>query len=81
MPIVALIRPLHEGDESEFQEPLGIERLAGFLKANIDGEVRLFDRRLYKEERLFGLTDKSSVSSGTTSHALSLRLPHLTSLA
>ncbi|NLG10826.1 MAG: radical SAM protein [Coriobacteriaceae bacterium] len=62
MPTVALIRPLYEGDESEFQEPLGIERLAGFLKANTDEEVRLFDRRLYQQERLFGLADENSFS-------------------
>jgi radical SAM superfamily enzyme YgiQ (UPF0313 family) len=50
---VALIRPLYDGDESEFQEPLGVERLAGWLEAR-GVEARQFDRRLY--ERTQGLT-------------------------
>jgi len=66
LPAIALIRPLYEGDESEFQEPLGIERLAGFLEANGEREVRLFDRRLYKEERkeerLSGQSDEDAVT-------------------
>ena len=34
MTSVLLIRPLCEGDEPEFAEPLGIERLAGYLRAH-----------------------------------------------
>ncbi len=48
---VLLIRPLCIGDEPEFAEPLGIERLAGHLRAQGIDDVRLFDRRLYEEER------------------------------
>jgi radical SAM superfamily enzyme YgiQ (UPF0313 family) len=50
---IALIRPLCLGDESEFQEPLGIERLAGFLTER-GIEVNLFDRRLDGQRRLAG---------------------------
>ena len=46
---VALIRPLHGGEELEFQEPLGIECLAGALIA-AGREVTLFDRRLYERQ-------------------------------
>ncbi|MCL2654511.1 MAG: cobalamin-dependent protein [Coriobacteriia bacterium] len=46
---VALIRPLHTGEEFEFQEPLAIEYLAGALRqAGAGHEVALFDRRLYE---------------------------------
>ena len=48
---VALIRPLCEGDEPEFAEPLGIERLAGYLRAHGVGDAAVFDRRLYQQER------------------------------
>jgi len=44
---VALIRPLHAGEEYEFQEPLAIECLAGAL-CRAGHEVALFDRRLYE---------------------------------
>jgi radical SAM superfamily enzyme YgiQ (UPF0313 family) len=40
---------LYKGDESEFQEPLGIERLAGFLEMR-GVAVRQFDRRLFARE-------------------------------
>ncbi|MCL2332095.1 MAG: cobalamin-dependent protein [Actinomycetia bacterium] len=46
---VVLIRPLHGADELEFQEPLGIECLAGALIA-ARREVTLFDRRLYERQ-------------------------------
>ena len=52
---VLLIRPLCTGDEPEFAEPLGIERLAGYLRAHGIGDVHLFDRRLYEQERRHGL--------------------------
>ena len=52
---VLLIRPLCEGDEPEFAEPLGIERLAGYLRAHGVPEVGVFDRRLYQRERRAGL--------------------------
>lgn len=55
MPHVLLIRPLCEGDEPEFAEPLGIERLAGFLRAAGAAEVTVLDRRLYQQERRAGL--------------------------
>ena len=48
---VLLIRPLCEGEEPEFAEPLGIERLAGYLFAHEADDVCLFDRRLYLAER------------------------------
>ena len=51
MTSVLLIRPLCEGDEPEFAEPLGIERLAGYLRAHGVPDVELFDRRLYQAER------------------------------
>ena len=56
IPRVLLIRPLCEGDEPEFAEPLGIERLAGFLRAHGVGDVAVFDRRFYQRERREGLT-------------------------
>lgn len=48
---VLLIRPLCDGDELEFAEPLGIERLAGYLLKHGVRNVRIFDRRLYAAER------------------------------
>lgn len=56
MPHVLLIRPLCEGDELEFAEPLGIERLAGFLRRCGVARVTLLDRRLYEQERRAGRT-------------------------
>lgn len=55
MPHVLLIRPLCAGDEPEFAEPLGIERLAGYLRAAGAAEVTILDRRLYQQERRTGL--------------------------
>ena len=55
MPHVLLIRPLCEGDEPEFAEPLGIERLAGYLRAAGAADVTVLDRRLYQQERRAGL--------------------------
>lgn len=46
-----LIRPLCEGDEPEFAEPLGIERLAGYLHEAGAARVTVMDRRLYQQER------------------------------
>ena len=54
-PRVLLIRPLCEGDEPEFAEPLGIERLAGYLRAHGVDEVTVFDRRLYQRELRAGV--------------------------
>ncbi|MDO4798651.1 MAG: hypothetical protein Q4A01_11615, partial [Coriobacteriales bacterium] len=54
-----LIRPLCEGDELEFAEPLGIERLAGFARAHGVSDVVVFDRRLYERERRTGLSSTS----------------------
>ena len=54
---VLLIRPLCEGGEPEFAEPLGIERLAGYLLAHGVGDVRIADRRLPERERQMGLLD------------------------
>ena len=52
-----LIRPLCEGPEPEFAEPLGIERLAGYLrKHGVPAEI--FDRRLYEAEHRAGLTGR-----------------------
>ena len=53
-PHVLLIRPLCEGPEPEFAEPLGIERLAGYLHAARAADVTLMDRRLYQQERRAG---------------------------
>ena len=58
MPSVLLIRPLCEGDEPEFAEPLGIERLAGYLRAYGVGDVRVYDRRLYQAEWRSGIADE-----------------------
>lgn len=55
MPHVLLIRPLCEGDEPEFAEPLGIERLAGYLREADAARVTLMDRRLYQRERRVGI--------------------------
>lgn len=56
MASVLLIRPLCAGDDPEFAEPLGIERIAGCL--HVAGhDVRVFDRRLYREERRAGFAD------------------------
>jgi hypothetical protein len=57
MPTVALIRPLYKGDESEFQEPLGIERLAVFLEAH-GIETLQFDRRLFEREGSHGFWEE-----------------------
>ena len=51
---VLLIRPLCEGDELEFAEPLGIERLAGYLRMRGKASVTVLDRRLYERERSAG---------------------------
>ena len=56
MPHVLFIRPLFEGDELEFAEPLGIERLAGYLRERYVAEVTVLDRRLYERERREGLS-------------------------
>jgi len=48
---VALIRPLHGGEELEFQEPLGPECLAGSL-GRAGWTAELFDRRLYERRGL-----------------------------
>ena len=56
MPRVLFIRPLFEGDELEFAEPLGIERLAGYLRERGAAEVTVLDRRLYERERREGLS-------------------------
>lgn len=56
MPHVLFIRPLYEGDELEFAEPLGIERLAGYLRERGVAEVTVLDRRLYERERREGLS-------------------------
>ena len=60
MPSVLLIRPLCEGEEPEFAEPLGIERLAGYLLAHGVKDVAVFDRRLYAEERRAGITNENA---------------------
>lgn len=52
---VVLIRPLCAGEEPEFAEPLGIERLAGYLMAHGVDDVRLYDRRLATAERRAGI--------------------------
>lgn len=52
---VLLIRPLCAGYEPEFAEPLGIERLAGYLRAHGIQDVAVFDRRLYLAEREAGI--------------------------
>ncbi len=51
---VLLIRPLCEGNELEFSEPLGIERLAGYVRARDAASVTVLDRRLYERERQAG---------------------------
>ncbi len=59
MPRVLLIRPLCEGGEPEFSEPLGIERLAGYLRANgVHADV--YDRRLVEAERRAGVSSRVS---------------------
>ena len=55
MPRVLLTRPLCEGDEPEFAEPLGIERLAGYLRSHGVDDAAVFDRRLYQQERRAGI--------------------------
>ena len=64
MASVLLIRPLCEGDEPEFAEPLGIERLAGYLHAHGVDDVRVFDRRLYVEERRAGAVGANAFGAG-----------------
>lgn len=61
MPRVLLIRPLCEGGEPEFSEPLGIERLAGYLRAN-GVEAELLDRRLYEVEWFAGVASRYAAS-------------------
>ncbi len=56
---VLLIRPLCEGDEPELAEPLGIERLAGYLRIHGVTDVRVFDHRLYQRERRLGASVRS----------------------
>ena len=60
MKSVLLIRPLCAGDEPEFAEPLGIERIAGFLRAHGASDVRVFDRRLFAAERKAGITGEDA---------------------
>ena len=60
MSSVLLIRPLCNQDEPEFAEPLGIERLAGYLRAHGSHDVRLCDRRLFEAERHAGKADEQS---------------------
>lgn len=57
-PRVLLIRPLCEGEEPEFAEPLGIERLAGYLRAHGVPEVLVLDRRLYQQEQRSGCVQR-----------------------
>ena len=54
-PKLLLIRPLCAGDEPDFAEPLGLERLAGYLRAAGMDAVEVLDRRLYQRERRLGL--------------------------
>jgi len=42
---VALVRPLARGGQQEFQEPLGAEALAGYLR-RLGHDCRVFDRQL-----------------------------------
>lgn len=51
---VLLIRPLCDDREIEFAEPLGIERLAGYLLAHGVEGVEVRDRRLYQASRRVG---------------------------
>jgi len=51
MSSVLLIRPLCNQDEPEFAEPLGIERLASYLRTQGNHDVQLHDRRLLEAER------------------------------
>lgn len=51
---VLLIRPLCAVDEPEFAEPLGIERIAGHLRAHGCFDVCVLDRRLGPAERRAG---------------------------
>lgn len=53
---VLLVRPLCAQGEPEFAEPLGLERLAGYLLAHGVDDVRVLDRRLYAKEREAGLS-------------------------
>ena len=54
-PALLLIRPLCEGDDPEFAEPLGIERLAGYLRAHGVSDVQVSDHRLPMAERRAGI--------------------------
>ena len=58
---VLLIRPLCEGDEPEFAEPLGIERLAGYLRVHGVPDVRVVDRRLPVMERRAGIAREAEL--------------------
>ncbi|MDO4532483.1 MAG: radical SAM protein [Coriobacteriia bacterium] len=69
MASVLLIRPLCAGDDPEFAEPLGIERIAGCL--HVAGhDVRMFDRRLYREERRAGFADADAPTFFDELHAV-----------
>ena len=68
MASVLFIRPLCAGDDPEFAEPLGIERIAGYLHA-AGHDVRVFDRRLYREERRAGFSDADAPTFFDELHA------------
>lgn len=55
MPRVLLIRPLCAGEEPEFAEPLGLERLAGYLRAHGIESVEIADKRLFAAQRQHGI--------------------------
>ena len=55
MPRVLLIRPLCNEAEPEFAEPLGLERLAGYLRAHGIESVGIADRRLCAAQRQHGI--------------------------
>ena len=72
MPRVLLIRPLCDGVEPEFAEPLGLERLAGYLRAYGIEHVSIADRRLYAAQRQHGMDGPSfwqAVRSTYAQHA------------
>ena len=60
MTSVVLIRPLCAEGEPEFAEPLGIERIAGYLRAHGRFRVLLYDRRLYAQERKAGMVAEAA---------------------
>ena len=55
MPRVLLIRPNCDEAETEFAEPLGLERLAGYLRAHGIERVDIADRRLCAAEQQRGI--------------------------